>query len=75
MVRAGQIENRQAKLAFIAFADGSAKQMRDQVVPVTDAEDGDACCQDFAFEGGAGIVVDAVGASGNDQAPGMRQVL
>jgi hypothetical protein len=72
MVVAGQVENRQAKLAFVALADGPAQQVRDQVVPVADAKYGDTRSQDLAFEGGAGIVVNAVGASGNDEAPGMR---
>jgi hypothetical protein len=75
MVVAGQIENRQAKLTLVALADGPAQQVRDQVVPVTNTEDGNAGRQDFAFEGGAGIVVNAVGASGDDQAPCVRQIL
>jgi hypothetical protein len=75
MVVAGQVENRQAKLAFVALPDGSTEQVRDQVVPIADTEDGNAGPQDFAFEGGAGIVVNAVGASGNDEAPGVGQIL
>jgi hypothetical protein len=75
MVAAGQIENRQAKFAFVALADGSAQQVRDEVMAVADTENRDTRRQYFAFKGGARIVVDAMGASGDYQAPGMRQVL
>jgi hypothetical protein len=71
MVVAGEIENREAELAFVAFADGPAQQVRNQVVPIANTEDGNTRREYFAFEGGAGIVVNAVGASGYDEAPGM----
>src|ERR1035438_9811367 len=75
MVGAGQIENRQAELAFVALLNGSAKQLRNQVVPVADAEDGDTGHQHLAFEGGAGIVVHAVGAAGDNDTPSVHQIL
>jgi hypothetical protein len=48
--------------------------MRDEVVPVTDAEDRNAARQQRTFDDGAGIIVDAVRTARDDNSPGVRKV-
>src|SRR5579863_4526821 len=69
-----QVEDCQPKLTFVAFADGSAQQMRDEVVSVADAENRNARGQHRSLYDRTGIVVDAVRATRNDDAHGMPQL-
>ena len=69
-----QIENGQAELAFIALAHRSAEQLRDQLLPVADAEHRNAGRQNGTFHGRAGIVVNAVRAARDDDAPRVAAV-
>ena len=70
-IAGGDIEDGEAELAFIAGADGSAEDMRDQLLAVTDAQDGNARGQDRGVDGGAGFVVNAAGAARDDDS--LRQ--
>ena len=49
--------------------------MRDQLLPVADAEDGDAAGQNGWFNRGAGLVVNAAGSAGDDDATRMAQLI
>src|SRR5579863_3289644 len=73
MVVAGQIEKRQPKLAFVTLADGSTQQVGDEMVPIANAEDGNARREHARSNTRAGIVVDAVRAAGDDDSPRRRQ--
>ena len=55
-----QIENSQAEFAFVALADISAKQLRNQVMAVADSEDRGAPGKYRSLNNRARIVINAV---------------
>ena len=63
-----QIENSQAEFAFVALADISAKQLRNQVMAVADSKNGGATRQYRSFNYRARIVINAMRPARDDHA-------
>ena len=66
-------ERGQAVLAFVALAHRSAESVRHDLLAVADAHHGRAEGEDGGVDSGAGGVVDAAGAAGDDDALDVRE--
>jgi hypothetical protein len=68
-----KVQYGKAELAFVTLSDRSAEQVRDQLLAITNSEDRNTCDQCGALYERARLVVDAVRATRDNNASGVKQ--
>ena len=69
----GRLQRGQAKFTAIPWGYRTPQQVGDQLLAVTNAENRDTRRQDTRVYGGAGVIVNAAGATGNNDAANTSQ--